>query len=120
MVKILKKLEGLLIMQKIIDYVRQIDPNFQTNHHWYAGISNDPDRRKSEHEREKGITCKHFKYWRCSDEEVARNIEKKLEEHGFSIHADDLKPAKIATSLQESFAEKVESNFVYVYKAVKK
>ena len=107
-------------MQKIIDYVRQIDPNFMSNHHWYAGISNDPDRRKSEHERQKGIICEHFKFWTCTNEEVARKVEKKLEEYGFSIYSDDLKPVKMAALLQESFSNKTESNFVYVYKAAQR
>lgn len=80
---------------------------------WYAGITNDPDRRKSEHEREKEITCEHFKFWGPLCHTYASAIEKLLEKKGFSIHKEDLK-------IIASEDPKKEQKYVYVYKAVKK
>ena len=110
-------------MDRIITYVEQIDPNFKTNHHWYAGITGRPEERPDEHERDKKIQCRYYKFWRTTSEEVARNIEKKLGKMGFAIHKKDLVPIK-ETALRETISketasEQVEKRYVYVFQAVK-
>ena len=100
-------------MEEIIQYVEQIDPDFRTNHHWYAGITGRPNERPNEHEREKKIQCHHYKYWKKTSEKIARNIEKKLEKLGFAIHEKDLIP------VNETASEQAEKRYVYVFQAVK-
>ncbi len=122
MTKLFDEVTGFVahaVAQNVVKYAKEIDPKYQENN-WYAGISNDPIRRKSEHERQKGITCEHFRSWECLNEETARETEKFLESYGFSVHANDLVSEKIAHSIRKSFQKETKSKFVYVFKALEK
>lgn len=41
---------------------------------WTIGITDDPSRRKSEHERD-GKSVKFWKQWKADSETIARNVE---------------------------------------------
>jgi hypothetical protein len=42
---------------------------------WYIGITDDPERRKAEHDAA-GDNTKHWKCWKADTEAIARNVEK--------------------------------------------
>lgn len=42
---------------------------------WTIGITDDPNRRKSEHEND-DKSVKYWKHWKADNETVARNVEK--------------------------------------------
>ncbi len=48
---------------------------------WTIGITDDPDRRKSEHESD-GENTKHWKQWRADTAAIARDVEKHLIDKG--------------------------------------
>lgn len=41
---------------------------------WTIGITNDPERRKNEHENE-GENVTHWSHWRADSESIARKVE---------------------------------------------
>ena len=48
---------------------------------WTIGITDDPDRRKSEHENDRK-SVKFWRYWKADNETVARNVEKHFLDEG--------------------------------------
>ena len=63
--------------------VREIDMHIQENGGslpgWYVGITNDPKRRRSEHERDNDRT---WKDWDAGSKEVAEEVENSFHEDG--------------------------------------
>lgn len=108
-----------LIVQYVTTHELRGSSVLRVSKHWYAGITNDPERRKREHENEKGIECRFFAYGNCGNEDVARKMEKLLEENGFSIDSKSLEAALDQSVLKEgAFSNKNPSKYIYVYKAI--
>lgn len=101
-------------VEKFKNYAQQYDKT-APNHHWYVGITNDPDRRKGEHECEKGIKCEHFAVLLTStNRDAARKVEGLVKNAGFAIDKNDLDPIIANDSVNES-EEKIS---IYIYLAV--
>ena len=54
--------------QKIID---EIENKVNTYPNWYIGITDNPQRRKGEHDNPSS-----WHYWNADNENIARNVEK--------------------------------------------
>ena len=48
---------------------------------WTIGITDDPDRRRSEHENDRK-SVKFWRHWKADNETVARNVEKHFLDKG--------------------------------------
>lgn len=48
---------------------------------WTIGITNDPDRRRSEHKND-GKDTTRWTPWRADNEQVARDVEKRFQDRG--------------------------------------
>lgn len=56
---------------------------FFTNYsNWYSGVSKHPETRKKQHQNQKNIPAKHFKYYKTDNVETAVYIEKQMHELG--------------------------------------
>jgi NRPS condensation-like uncharacterized protein len=100
------------IVNDFITYAKRFDKT-APNNSWYVGISRDPDTRKRQHEREKGIICEYFRpLVSCVSETDARKLEQRLNSVGFVITSDELEP--IAMEAARTSGE----YHVYIYHAV--
>lgn len=113
------------VIKHFVDHAKTYDPTVP-NKNWYVGITNDPNRRKEEHECQKDITCAHFTYIQFRTEEDARLVEKWLEDAGFAITEKALRVKPDAVTHKSTgfvFAEGIKkdnpSNYVYMYQAIK-
>jgi predicted GIY-YIG superfamily endonuclease len=112
-------------MNEFIAYAKQYDRT-APNKSWYVGITTqEPDTRKTQHQNEKDIVCKHFKVLVTGPEDVARSLEKALEKKGFAIGEEELDPITESASSMKgtSFSNKMNKSVeysVYIYLAVDK
>ena len=56
-----------------------------TPSHYYCGITNDPDRRKEQHESELGETINYLCVCKCASSEIAGEVEELMAKKGFDI-----------------------------------
>ncbi len=56
------------------ELIQAIGIGITTFSHWTIGITDDPTRRKSEHDS-KGEDTKYWRDWKADSETIARNVE---------------------------------------------
>tara|TARA_R110001606_G_scaffold69447_1_gene158802 strand:+ start:1036 stop:1428 length:393 start_codon:yes stop_codon:yes gene_type:complete len=61
------------ILEKINDHIEEHSFLWSDNSNWYVGVTNNPKRRKSEHESKYNI--KYFKSWNAKSVDIALKIE---------------------------------------------
>lgn len=63
------------------EIIKAIENRVEKYSVWTIGITNDPDRRRKEHEADKKDT-KYWKEWKADSERDARDIEKHFKDKG--------------------------------------
>jgi len=79
---LVNKQQAARIINLFKQHMKEKSIFFPVYSNWYSGVSKHPETRKKQHQKQKNIPAKHFKYYETDNVETAIYIEKQMHEIG--------------------------------------
>lgn len=79
---LLNKQQAARIINLFKQHIKENSIIFTVYSNWYSGVSKHPDKRKKQHQNQKNIPAKYFKYYKTDNVETATYIEKQMRKLG--------------------------------------